>query len=124
EYRAAAGSVLRVAFLSGVVLARAAALAPALVAVEVGLRLLGGHIAYETALLVLLLTPEAFLPLRAVATHFHASMEGMAAAGRVCDLLDIKPPPARTSAGPGASAGVDLRRDAITLAAVCLAYAG
>jgi len=124
EHRAATMSVLRVAFLSSLVLELTAALATALVAVEVGLRLLGGHIAYETALLVLLLTPEAFLPLRAVATHFHASMEGVAAAGRVCDLLDIKPPPAPTSAGPGASAGVDLRRDAITLDAVCLAYPG
>jgi len=124
EHRAATMSVLRVAFLSALVLELAAALATALVAVEVGLRLLGGHIAYETALLVLLLTPEAFLPLRAVAMHFHASMEGMAGAGRVCDLLDIKPPPARSSADSGASAGVNLRRHAITLDAVCLAYPG
>jgi ATP-binding cassette subfamily C protein CydD len=122
EHRTATMSVLRVAFLSALVLELTAALATALVAVEVGLRLLGGHIGYETALLVLLLTPEAFLPLRAVATHFHASMEGMAAAGRVCDLLEIKPP--RAGAGPGASAAVDLSRQAITLDGVCLAYPG
>jgi ATP-binding cassette subfamily C protein CydD len=122
EHRTTTMSVLRVAFLSALVLELTAALATALVAVEVGLRLLGGHIGYETALLVLLLTPEAFLPLRAVATHFHASMEGMAAAGRVCDLLDIKPP--RTGAGPGSSAAVDLSRQAITLDGVCLAYPG
>jgi ATP-binding cassette, subfamily C, bacterial CydD len=54
------------------VLELAAAVATALVAVEVGLRLLYGHMAYETALLVLLLTPEAFLPLRAVGAQFHA----------------------------------------------------
>jgi ATP-binding cassette subfamily C protein CydD len=122
EHRTATMSVLRVAFLSALVLELTAALATALVAVEVGLRLLGGHIGYEAALLVLLLTPEAFLPLRAVAMHFHASMEGMAAAGRVCDLLDIKPP--RTGAGPGASAAVDLGRQAITLDGVCLSYPG
>jgi ATP-binding cassette, subfamily C, bacterial CydD len=122
EHRTATMSVLRVAFLSALVLELTAALATALVAVEVGLRLLGGHIGYEAALLVLLLTPEAFLPLRAVAMHFHASMEGMAAAGRVCDLLDIKP--SRTGAGPRASAAVDLGREAITLDGVCLSYPG
>jgi ATP-binding cassette, subfamily C, bacterial CydD len=122
EHRTATMSVLRVAFLSALVLELTAALATAVVAVEVGLRLLGGHIGYEAALLVLLLTPEAFLPLRAVAMHFHASMEGMAAAGRVCDLLDIKPP--RTGAAPRASAAVDLGRQAITLDGVCLSYPG
>ncbi|MGN6173230.1 MAG: thiol reductant ABC exporter subunit CydD [Streptosporangiaceae bacterium] len=122
EHRTATMSVLRVAFLSALVLELTAALATALVAVEVGLRLLGGHIGYEAALLVLLLTPEAFLPLRAVAMHFHASMEGMAAAGRVCDLLDIKLP--RTGEGPRASAAVDLAQQTITLDGVCLSYPG
>jgi ATP-binding cassette, subfamily C, bacterial CydD len=120
-HRTATMSVLRVAFLSSLVLELAAALATALVAVEVGLRLLGGHIAYQTALLVLLLTPEAFLPLRALATHFHASMEGVAAAGRVCDVLEIPPP--RTHTGSGAAA-VDLGRQAIVLTGVGLAYPG
>jgi ATP-binding cassette subfamily C protein CydD len=64
EYRAATMSSLRIAFLSGFVLELAAALATALVAVEVGLRLLAGHMSCQTALLVLLLTPEAYLPLR------------------------------------------------------------
>src|ERR1017187_5609540 len=73
-------STLRVAFLSALVLELAAALATALVAVEVGLRLLAGHMSYQTALLVLLLTPEAYLPLRAVGVQFHASMEGVTAA--------------------------------------------
>ena len=65
-YRRATMRTLRVAFLSALVLELSAAMATALVAVEVGLRLLAGHLAYQTALLVLLLTPEAYLPLRAV----------------------------------------------------------
>jgi ATP-binding cassette, subfamily C, bacterial CydD len=69
-------ATLRVAFLSALVLELAATVATALVAVEVGLRLLYGHMSYETALLVLLLTPEAYLPLRNLGTQFHASMEG------------------------------------------------
>ena len=91
EYRATTMSALRVAFLSALVLELAASVATALVAVEVGLRLLYGHMGYQTALLVLLLTPEAFLPLRSVSAQFHASMEGSAAAGRVLDILDTEP---------------------------------
>ncbi len=92
DYRAVTMSTLRVAFLSALVLELSAAVATALVAVEVGLRLLSGHLGYETALLVLLLTPEAFLPLRAVGAQFHASTEGVAAAGRVFEILDAEPP--------------------------------
>ncbi len=111
DYRAATMSTLRVAFLSALVLELAAAVATALVAVEVGLRLLYGHLGYETALLVLLLTPEAFLPLRAVGAQFHASMEGVAAAGRVFEILDTATPgesrsgPAVTAPRSGSSPG-------------------
>ena len=99
-HRGATMATLRVAFLSALVLELAAAVATALVAVEVGLRLLYGHMGYETALLVLLLTPEAYLPLRAVGAQFHASMEGAAAADRVLEILDT-PPAGPTEAAPG-----------------------
>jgi ATP-binding cassette, subfamily C, bacterial CydD len=107
EYRATTMSALRVAFLSALVLELAASVATALVAVEVGLRLLYGHMAYETALLVLLLTPEAFLPLRSVSAQFHASMEGAAAAGQVLDILDTEPDsgPASGELADGGPAG-------------------
>ena len=124
EHRTATMATLRVAFLSALVLELAAALATALVAVEVGLRLLAGHIGYETALLVLLLTPEAYLPLRGVSAQFHASNEGTAAAGRVFEILDTpaEPPPLRPS-GPGRSGpGADLRTDTITLSEVTVVY--
>src|SRR5262249_32389693 len=89
EHRTATMAVLRVTFLSALVLELAAALATALVAVEIGLRLLGGHIGYQTALLVLLLTPEAYLPLRNLGAQFHASVEGSVAAARVFEILDV-----------------------------------
>src|SRR5437762_893627 len=60
QHRSAAMATLRVAFLSALVLELSAALATALVAVETGLRLLYGHLPYQAALLVLLLTPEAY----------------------------------------------------------------
>jgi ATP-binding cassette subfamily C protein CydD len=123
SYRSATMATLRVAFLSALVLELAAAVSTALVAVEVGLRLLGGHLGYQTALLVLLLTPEAYLPLRAVGLHFHASMEGAAAAGRACDIIETAPSPACvTESGTGEAATADLRCDDITLDAVSLAY--
>ena len=108
-HRHATMRTLRVAFLSALVLELTAAVATALVAVEVGLRLLAGHIPYQTALLVLLLTPEAYLPLRAVGLQFHASMEGVTAAGRACEILDTplpaaSEPPAAVPAGRGGPA--------------------
>jgi ATP-binding cassette subfamily C protein CydD len=122
EYRAATMSSLRVAFLSGFVLELAAAVATALVAVEVGLRLLAGHMSYQTALLVLLLTPEAYLPLRAVGAQFHASTEGAAAARDVFAILDT-PVPAQ-AATPAGARPVDLRKDTIRLSEVTLNYPG
>jgi ATP-binding cassette, subfamily C, bacterial CydD len=127
DYRKATMGTLRVAFLSALVLELAAAVATALVAVEVGLRLLYGHMGYETALLVLLLTPEAFLPLRAVGTQFHASMEGTAAAGRVFEILDTPVPdgPQAQPARPGVPAvTADLRIDEIRLDGITVTYPG
>ncbi len=126
-YRAATMSALRVAFLSALVLELAAALATALVAVEAGLRLLYGHLGYQTALLVLLLTPEAYVPLRAASVQFHASMEGTAAAGRILEILETGPPDL-PRAGPGGTGGRRPRADAraadIRLDEITVAYPG
>jgi ATP-binding cassette subfamily C protein CydD len=115
EYRQATMATLRVAFLSAFV-------ATAVVAVEVGLRLLAGHMSYSTALLVLLLTPEAYLPLRAVGAQFHASTEGAAAAADVFAILDT-PVPGRVAKAPGYRPA-DLRTDTIRLIGVGLSYPG
>ncbi|MFC4530580.1 thiol reductant ABC exporter subunit CydD [Sphaerisporangium dianthi] len=79
-HRSATMRTLRVAFLSSLVLELVASLSLALVAVPVGLRLLSGSLDLRTALLVLLLAPEAYIPLRMMGTRFHAAMEGVAAA--------------------------------------------
>jgi ATP-binding cassette subfamily C protein CydD len=125
EYAAATMGSLRIAFLSALVLELAAALATALVAVEVGLRLLGGHLGYQTALLVLLLTPEAFLPLRNAGAQFHASIEGVTAAASALEVLET-PLAAGHAVGPGGGPVVrpDLRRHTITLTGVGLRYPG
>jgi ATP-binding cassette subfamily C protein CydD len=87
-HREATMRSLRIAFLSSLVLELLATLSVALVAVEIGIRLLYGRLDLETALLVLILAPEAYLPLREVGARFHASMEGVAAAEQVFTVLE------------------------------------
>jgi ATP-binding cassette subfamily C protein/ATP-binding cassette subfamily C protein CydD len=93
-HRTATMRTLRVAFLSSLVLELVASLSLALVAVPIGLRLLSGSLDLSTALLVLLLAPEAYLPLRMMGTKFHASMEGVAVADRAFAVLEEEAPPA------------------------------
>lgn len=101
-HRDATLATLKVAFLSAFVLELLATLAVALVAVEVGLRLLHGRLDLATALLVLILAPEAYLPLREVGTRFHAGAEGAAAAERAFAVLE-PPVPAAVPDGPVAA---------------------
>lgn len=79
---------LRVAFLSSFALELLSSLATALVALVLGLRLLNGSLGLSTALAVLLLTPEVFLPLRRSSAQFHASASGIAAATELLDYLE------------------------------------
>ncbi|GAC1467758.1 MAG: thiol reductant ABC exporter subunit CydD [Ktedonobacteraceae bacterium] len=81
--------VLRVAFLSSFVMEMGATLSTGIVAVEIGLRLLYGGIAFEPAFFILLLAPEFYLPLRSLGTQFHASMESSASAERIFGILEI-----------------------------------
>ena len=84
--------VLRVTFLSALVLELVATVSTALVAVEVGLRLLYGRMAFQPALFLLLLAPEFYIPLRMLGLRFHAGMSGTSAARRIYEILDIKEP--------------------------------
>src|SRR5208282_1863505 len=118
QHRIVTMATLRVAFLSAFVLELAATLATALVAVEAGLRLLAGHMSYQTALLVLLLTPEAYLPLRAVGAQFHASTEGAAAARDVFAILDTPLPLPRRPEASSSGRLISLRTDTIKLSGV------
>jgi thiol reductant ABC exporter CydD subunit len=88
EYRRTTMDVLRVSFVSGAVLDLTATIATALVAVTFGVRLVDGAIGLGAALTILLLTPELYAPLRALAAQFHASADGLAAADRIIDLIE------------------------------------
>ncbi len=96
SYRQATMRTLRIAFLSALVLELLATLSVALVAVTIGLRLVEGRLDLFTGLLVLVLAPEVYLPLRAVGARFHDAAEGVAAAEQVFSVLDL---PASATSG-------------------------
>ena len=88
QYRQRTMKVLRVSFLSGFALELIGSLAVALVAVSIGLRLVNGDLPLSVGLFVLLLAPEAYLPLRMVGANFHASADGVNASKAILDIID------------------------------------
>lgn len=102
NHRLATRTALRVAFLSAFALDLIATLSVALVAVDVGLRLLAGGVGLGTALVVLILAPECYLPLRAAGAAFHASENGMAAVDRVATIVGAEGHPVPKGVRPDA----------------------
>ena len=93
DYRRETLTALRVAFLSAFVLELFATLSVALIAVGIGLRLVAGELDLRTGLFVLVLAPEAYLPLRQLGAQFHAAEEGMGAAEQAFAIIDAPEPP-------------------------------
>ena len=93
SYRRATLDTLRLAFASSAALELVATLSVALVAVCVGLRLASGTLDFRTAMIVLLLAPEAYWPLRRLGVEFHAAAEGTAAFESATTLLDTPTAP-------------------------------
>ena len=125
RYRRAAMSTLRITFLSSLILELVATISVALVAVAVGLQLLGGDVGLHTALVVLVLAPEAYLPLRLLGANYHASSEGLSAAEQVFSVLELEPPAAHTGTPPAARTPVpDLTRSAIRVRELTVDYPG
>lgn len=88
HFRQTTMATLRVAFFSSFILEEGATISAAIIAVEIGLRLLIAHVSFETALFVLLLTPEFFMPLRLVSTRYHAGLTGSLALKRIAEILE------------------------------------
>ncbi|PRW63031.1 glutathione/cysteine ABC transporter permease/ATP-binding protein [Actinopolyspora mortivallis] len=91
RHRRSSVATLRIAFLSALVLELCSSLSVALVAVGIGMRLVSGDMALETGLLVLVLAPECYLPLRAAGAAHHASEDGVEAVRRV-ERVHLDPP--------------------------------
>ena len=116
DYRRDTMRVLRVAFLSALVLEFFATVSIALLAVLIGFRLMSGSLTFEAGVFVLLLAPEFYLPLRQLGTQHHARMEAVAAAERIAQVLSISPP-TRAAASPASlPLSIDIRFDDVHFA--------
>ncbi|MFF7363919.1 thiol reductant ABC exporter subunit CydD [Streptomyces sp. NPDC008125] len=100
EYRLATVRTLRIAFLSSFALELLATLSVALVAVTIGMRLVHGELDLYIGLLVLILAPEAYLPIRQVGAQFHAAAEGLSAAEEIFAVLETERPAVGTADVP------------------------
>lgn len=112
EYRQATMRTLRIAFLSSFALELLATISVALVAVTIGMRLVRGEMDLYVGLVILVLAPEAYLPLRQVGAQYHAAAEGLAAAEAIFAVLETPAPRSgslRVPAGEIAFDGVTVR---------------
>ncbi|MFJ3212154.1 thiol reductant ABC exporter subunit CydD [Streptomyces flaveolus] len=116
EYRQATMRTLRIAFLSSFALELLATLSVALVAVTIGMRLVHGDMALYDGLVVLVLAPEAYLPLRQVGAQYHAAAEGLAAAEEIFSVLETP--------APASGSGPVPRDGALSFEGVTVRYPG
>jgi ATP-binding cassette subfamily C protein CydD len=125
RFRRTTMGTLRIAFFSSFILEEGATISAAIIAVEIGLRLLIGQISFQTALYVLLLTPEFFLPLRLLGTRYHVGVNGSVALQRMIEILEM-PVPSQLAESRTASSGTfALMSDAsICLESVSYTYDG
>ncbi|MCH0564448.1 thiol reductant ABC exporter subunit CydD [Streptomyces sp. MUM 2J] len=107
-YRQATLRTLRIAFLSSFALELLSTLSVALVAVTIGMRLVHGEMDLYTGLVILVLAPEAYLPLRQVGAQYHAAAEGLSAAEEIFAVLETPLPESGTGAVPGD--GIDIEK--------------
>ncbi|MFJ4202124.1 thiol reductant ABC exporter subunit CydD [Streptomyces sviceus] len=98
EYRQATMRTLRIAFISSFALELLSTLSVALVAVTIGMRLVHGEMNLYDGLVILILAPEAYLPLRQVGAQYHAAAEGLAAAEEIFTVLETPVPASGTAA--------------------------
>ncbi len=107
EYRQATMRTLRIAFLSSFALELLATISVALVAVTIGMRLVHGDMDLYVGLVILVLAPEAYLPLRQVGAQYHAAAEGLAAAEEIFSVLETPVPATGSLVAPEGEIGFE-----------------
>ncbi|OEH84533.1 thiol reductant ABC exporter subunit CydD [Desulfuribacillus stibiiarsenatis] len=90
NFRDTTMEVLKIAFLSALMLEILATISTAMIAVEVGLRLVYDHLSFHTAFFILLLAPELYLPLKNLGSGFHTGRNAIAAGEKIWEVLDEK----------------------------------
>ena len=88
KYRKETMQVLRISFLTSLALELVATLSVALLAVTIGLRLVNGSMPLSVGLLVLVLAPEVYWPIRQVSAYFHSATDGLAAFEQLFTILE------------------------------------
>ncbi|MEU6968159.1 thiol reductant ABC exporter subunit CydD [Kitasatospora aureofaciens] len=106
DYRRATLRTLRIAFISSFALELLSTLSVALVAVTIGFRLVDGSLDLETGLLILILAPEVYFPIRQVGALYHSSVEGLTAADEIFRVLETPLPAAGTVPAPDLTGAV------------------
>ncbi|MER6802884.1 MULTISPECIES: thiol reductant ABC exporter subunit CydD [Streptomyces] len=122
EYRRATMRTLRIAFISSFALELLSTLSVALVAVTIGMRLVHGDMDLSTGLVILILAPEAYLPLRQVGAQYHAAAEGLAAAEEIFSVLETPVPAPET--GTGTTGGLPSEVGGLSFEGVTVRYPG
>ncbi|MFE6620552.1 thiol reductant ABC exporter subunit CydD [Streptomyces sp. NPDC057740] len=115
EYRRATMRTLRIAFISSFALELLSTLSVALVAVTIGMRLVHGDMHLYDGLVILVLAPEAYLPLRQVGAQYHAAAEGLSAAEEIFEVLETPVP---------ASGAATVPTGAVSFEGVAVRYPG
>ncbi|MGW2814269.1 thiol reductant ABC exporter subunit CydD [Streptomyces sp. NPDC001415] len=113
DYRRATLKTLRIAFISSFALELLATISVALVAVGIGMRLVHGDLDLYTGLVILILAPEAYLPLRQVGAQYHAAAEGLAAAEEIFEVLETPLPEGGKGEVPAGPVRIEI--DAVTV---------
>jgi len=124
QYRETTLNVLRITFLTALALELIATISTAVVAVEIGLRLLYGRIAFQQAFFVLLVAPDFYLPLRNLSARYHAGITGVTAAEKIYSVLDAPEPRADLARHPEALENLFKNEYQIELKHLCHTYPG
>jgi len=104
EFRDSTMSVLKVAFLSALVLEVVSTLSVAVLAVTIGIKLIYAEIEFFDAFFILIIAPDVYLPMRNLGAKFHTGMEGLVAAKSIYSILEIEPTPANNPTNEDAQA--------------------
>ncbi len=124
RFRQTTMATLRIAFFSSFILEEGATISAAIIALEIGLRLLIAQMPFQIALFVLLLTPEFFLPLRLVSARYHAGMTGAVALQRIIEILETPVPSQASLTVPSAGKSNLAADSGISLEHVSYTYDG
>ena len=122
RYRERTMQTLRSAFMSSLALELITTISVALIAVLIGVRLVNGTLGLDTAILVLLLAPECYQPLRDVGAAYHQSEDGVAALRSAQKIIDAPLPAAAADSAEQSAASQKAQPSTIAVEDLSVSY--